>query len=65
MAVMGEQRDCDRRSLLHEAAMAAKEGDCRYFLNLLRLGFPLYSEDVNMDLPAFLLCDIRNEAHFK
>lgn len=65
MAVIGEHRDSDGRSLLHEASLAAMEGECRFFLTLIKLGFPLYNEDGNMDTPAFLLCNMRNEAHFK
>ena len=45
--------------------MAAIEGECGYFLTLVKLGFPLYSEDGNLDTPGFLLCDVRNEAHYK
>ena len=53
------------RNLLHLAALvASSEEDTRFFIRLLDLRFPLYSEDHNLDYPAFILCGIQNDSKF-
>mmetsp|Transcript_19287 Transcript_19287/g.26120 ORF Transcript_19287/g.26120 Transcript_19287/m.26120 type:complete len:134 (+) Transcript_19287:1405-1806(+) len=65
MGAIAEHRDSEGRNLLHEATLAVLEGELRFFLTLIKLGFPLYGEDGNLETPAFLLCGTKDEAHFK
>lgn len=65
MAAIAEHTDSENRNLLHDAALAAVQDDTRFFLALLRLGFPLYAEDVNLDTPGFIICSASNESTFQ
>ena len=40
------------------------EGETRFFMALLRVQFPLYGEDANMDTAAFLICQVRDDQVF-
>lgn len=56
LTAMEEHTDSENRNLLHEAALAAVQGETGYFLTLLNIGFPIYGEDVNLDTPGFIIC---------
>ena len=56
---LADIKEIDKKNLLHLAAgIAANEDDPRFFVRLLDLRFPLYSADVDLNYPAFLLCSI-------
>ena len=64
MKTIAGHADSDGRTLLHEAALAATSDDTQYLFPLLRLKFPLYVEDANLDFAAFIICEIPNENTF-
>ena len=55
----------DGKNMLHLAALiAAKEDDTRFFVRLLDLKFPLYSEDDHMNFPPFYISQVKNDSKF-
>ena len=40
------------------------EGDVRFFMGLLRMEFPLYCEDGNLNFAAFTICTVREDNTF-
>ena len=55
----------DGKNMLHLAALiAAKEDDTRFFVRLLDLKFPLYSQDDQMNFPPFFIAQVTNDSKF-
>ena len=66
MATLASHQDSEGKNLLHEATQAVVlDDDVRFFMSLLRMKFPLYGEDVNLDFAAFQVCNVRNEDTFQ
>lgn len=63
--IVANHADSDGKNLLHEAALTLVEGDSQYFFALLRLKFPLYGEDQNLDFAAFTICEVEDENTFQ
>lgn len=62
---LADIKEIDNKNLLHLAAgIAANEDDPRFFVRLLDLRFPLYSADIDLNYPAFLLCSMKSESKF-
>ena len=65
MQTLAGHQDSEGRNLLHDAALAVLEADdLRFFMGLLRMEFPLYSEDINMNFAAFTICSVQNDNTF-
>ena len=64
METLASHSDSEGRNLLHDAALAALDDETRYFNTLLRLKFPLYGEDANLDFAAFYICQARTDPIF-
>ena len=48
------------------AAYACEEDDARFFASLMELtGYPLYEEDSNGDLAAFLIARVKSDGVFE
>ena len=64
LKTLASHSDSEGRNLLHEAALAALDDEPRFFNTLLRLKFPLYGEDTNLDFAGFYICMARTDAIF-
>jgi hypothetical protein len=62
---MADLHEADGKTMLHLAALiAAKEDDTRFFVRLLDLKFPVYTEDDQMNLAPFFITQVENDSKF-
>ena len=58
---LASHTDSERRNLLHEAMLVALENESRYFISLIKIGFPMYGEDADFDFAAYYICNTDND----
>ena len=57
--------DSNGKNVLHTAAFyAAENDDTRFFISLLGLNLPLYSEDNAGNFPAFFIAEVASDSKF-
>ena len=64
MISLGTHTDANGHNLLHLAAQAVVEGEATFFLTLLKLRFPLYGEDAQLNFAAFTICEAADDNLF-